>query len=60
MSDDPSRYRFGIEEPVLPVVVAVGVSVLAALTVCGVIAAAFVYGIGPVEHLIDRDPTYPL
>ena len=49
MSDDPSRYHFGIEEPVLPVVVAVGVSVLAALTVCGVIAAAFVYGLGPVE-----------
>lgn len=48
MSDDPSRYWFGIEEPVLPVI-------LAAVLVPAAILVAFWCSLRPVKHLIEHD-----
>lgn len=39
MSDDPSRYKFGIEEPILPVILA------ALLVPVGIIAFAITLGL---------------
>lgn len=58
MSDDPSRYLFGIEKP-FPWVAVLGAGLLGGLVLTGLLSWAFATGsVALVEKLIDDRPDF--